>query len=315
MQISELTDQIKILSSKAGFHKIGVAPAGEAKHGLFLTEWLEQGRHGKMRWMENYQEQRLNLKAFYPNARSVLMLAQNYFTPQPRSGQPHSAKISRYAWGKDYHRIMRKNLKQLLKMIRELDSAIGGRLFVDTAPIMEKQWAHTAGIGWQGKNTNILTREYGSWIFLGGIVINRELIYDQPAIDRCGSCTACIDACPTAALSPYQLDARRCISYLTIELRDAAIPEEFAPHLQNWIFGCDICQDVCPWNRFARDTDEADYFPLEKNIDPPFKELAEMTEEQFQAQFQKSPVRRAKYAGFMRNVKANLQNLSHQVSD
>jgi len=306
MSKAELSIRIKELAGEAGFHKAGIARAGRASHGDDLVEWLRLGQHGTMRWMENYVDQRLDVQAFFPGARSVIMVAQNYYTPFQHDENLETAKISRYAWGHDYHKIIRKKLKFLLYKIQELDQDIAGRIFVDTAPVMEKQWAQTAGIGWQGKNTNLLTREFGSWVFLGGIVVNLELEYDEPVIDYCGNCTACLDACPTKALSPYHLDARRCIAYLTIELRDDSLPEEFIPSLQNWIFGCDICQDVCPWNRFSNETDELLYRPEPQNLNPRLTELGKMTESGFADRFRQSPVRRARFSGLMRNIRAVL---------
>jgi epoxyqueuosine reductase len=198
---------------------------------------------------------------------------------------------------------MKKKLKNLLLQIQEIDASINGRISVDTAPIMEKIWAEKAGIGWQGKHTNIISREMGSWIFLGEIVVNKELEYDLPAEDMCGSCSRCIQACPTdAIIEPYHLDATRCISYLTIEYRDKSIPEKFKGKFNSYIFGCDICQEVCPWNKYQKETSEAAYYPKNENDKTRFSELAKISEEAFKKRFNKSPVKRTGWKNFVRNV-------------
>ncbi len=309
MNKKEITKRIKQLARDTGFHKVGIAPAQRPPHSDFLREWLMQGRHGEMHWMERYLEKRLNVQTLYPQARSVIVVAHNYFTDHSHAQNVAYGKISRYAWGNDYHKIIKKKLKHFLNDIRKkVDPSIEGRLFVDSAPVQEKLFAQAAGIGWQGKNTNIISREMGSWFFLGELIINRELVYDEAAPDYCGSCTACIEACPTQALQPYHIDARKCISYLTIELWDKPIPDELAGRLNNWIFGCDICQDVCPWNRFAKESDEAGYQPAEGNVKPLLEELLHLTPEDFKQRFKKSPVYRAKYENFMRNVRAVAEN-------
>ena len=306
---SQLSAQIKKTAITAGFHKVGIAAARPLEKSMYLEEWLGLKKHGTMYWMEMKLEKRLDVTKLYPDAKSVISVAHNYYTNHQHANDRNKGKISRYAWGKDYHKIIKKKLKHLLKEIRMLDSSIDGRIFVDTPPIQDKLWAQEAGIGWQGKNTNIITREIGSWIFLGEIVINKELEYDQPATDFCGSCNACIDACPTQALEPYQLDAIKCLSYLTIEFWDQPIPKEFESKMHNWIFGCDICQDVCPWNNFARETDETNYRPAEGNVEPDLDELNQLTDEQYKKRFSKSPVSRAKYNNFMRNVRTVIKNI------
>lgn len=304
MEIASLSNNIKQLALRIGFHKVGIAQAQVLPQSGYLKEWLNQGHHGKMSWMENYLDKRLDVGKLYPEAESVLVVGHNYYTPPQHSGDASMGKISRYAWGRDYHKIIKKKLKQLLIGIQQLDSGIEGRIFTDTAPLQEKLWAQQAGIGWQGKSTNILSREFGSWLFLGEIVINKPLLYDQPAIDHCGNCTACLTACPTNALEPFRLNASRCISYLTIELWDEPISEPLAGKLNNWIFGCDICQDVCPWNRFAKETDEPAYQPIPENIQPSLAQLAAMSADEFARRFGKSAVKRAKYKNFLRNIKA-----------
>ncbi len=312
MTLHEKAQTVKQLALQAGFQKVGIAEAKPLPKADYLTEWLGQGQHGTMEWMEHFLQKRMDVQQFYPGACSVIMVAHNYYSAEAHSDRPQKGKISRYAWGQDYHKIIKKKLKHVLRALQESIPGLEGRLFTDTAPIQEKLWAEQAGIGWQGKNTNILTRDYGSWIFLGGIVINQKLEYDRQIQDYCGSCTACIDACPTRALTPYQLDARRCISYLTIEYRGQELPEELAPKLGNWVFGCDICQDVCPWNRNARPTTETRYQPAPENIQPQLAELLQITEEDFKKRFKKTPVFRAKYSHFKRNVSNALQN-SHSA--
>ncbi len=304
-----LTSFIKDNLLDAGFHQVGIARAEKLQRADYLTNWLAGSNHGTMRWMENYPEKRKDITKYFPSARSVVIVAHNYYTDIPHSRSMKKGKISRYAWGRDYHKIIKKTLKGIFNRIKEIQPEVEGRLFVDTAPVQEKLWAQQAGIGWQGKHTNIISREYGSWIFLGGIALNIELEYEQPAIDHCGKCTACIDACPTNALEPYVLDARRCISYLTIENKDKQIPPEFEGKMQNWIFGCDICQDVCPWNRKAIVTNESHYYPEQNNIAPDLEDLSKINEDEFRNRFAKSPVSRTRYKYFSRNVKTVLKNL------
>lgn len=308
MDKQHLTQFIKDKALEIGFHKVGIAKAEKLPRSDYLKEWLLKGSHGSMQWMENYLDKRLDVTKLFPGAKSIVAVGLNYYTPHKHSQEKEHGKISRYAWGeKDYHKVLKKKLKQLLQQIKSVDESIAGRLFVDTAPIQDKLWAQQAGLGWQGKHTNIISQDYGSWLFLGELVLNMELSYDAPIQDYCGSCTACIDACPTEALEPYKIDATKCISYLTIEMWDKPIPDEQANKLNNWIFGCDICQDVCPWNRFEQETDHPDFQPITENIEPDLKELSKMTEEGFRLRFKKSPVYRAKHKNFMRNVNTVMQ--------
>ncbi len=308
MERSGLSALIKEKARAIGFDKVGIAAARPLRNASYLREWLQDGFQGEMHWMERYLEKRLDVTKLYPSAKSVVVVAHNYYTPVDHSRDTAKGKISRYAWGHDYHKIMRKKLKLLLSELRQIEPTLEGRLFVDSAPVQEKLWARQAGIGWQGKNTNLLTREMGSWIFLGELIVNKELICDEPLTDYCGRCTACIDACPTGALQPYKLDARKCISYLTIEHRDKPIAGELAAKMGNWIFGCDICQEVCPWNSFARETKETGYFPEADNIEPELTRLVQMSDEQFKKRFKKTPVFRAGPKNFLRNVRIALQN-------
>jgi len=303
----KLTETIKKIILNSGFHKVGISDATIQPKSSFLESWLDNKYHGDMKWMENYKDKRLDIQKLFPGAKSVISVAHNYYTPEKHSDSQEHGKISRYAWGEDYHSIIKKKLKNALNEIKKLNNNINGQICVDSAPAMDKLWAEKSGIGWQGKHTNIISKEYGSWIFLGELILNTELDYDPPMEDFCGTCTACINACPTnAIIEPYVLDANKCISYLTIEYWNKPIPEEFSGKMKNWIFGCDICQDVCPWNKFQKPTDEKRYFPKEKNVNPELKELAGMTEEEYKKKFNKSPVSRPGWKNFIRNVEASL---------
>jgi epoxyqueuosine reductase len=303
-----LSDTIKEFARELGFHKVGITTASQPPKSKYLREWLDNGFHGKMTWMEKNKVVRLDIQKIFPKARSVICVAHNYYTSPLLSPDKEYAKISRYAWGVDYHKIMKKKLKKLLDNIKKYDSAINGRICVDSAPILEKLWAEQAGLGWQGKNTNLITRDFGSWVFLGELIVDADLEYDQPGKDFCGKCQACVDACPTSALLyPYVLDARRCISYLTIEYWDEPIPKYLAKKMDNWVFGCDICQEVCPWNRFQKNSDEERYLPLQSNEQPILNNLAQINEQEYKQRFKKSPILRPGWKNFVRNIKTVLK--------
>jgi epoxyqueuosine reductase len=303
-----LTDNIKKFARELGFHKVGITGTKQPSKSAYLKNWLHNGYHGRMTWMEGNNELRMDIRKFFPEARSVICVAHNYYTPLQHTAEKGYARISRYAWGEDYHKIMKKKLKQLLHTIKKYVPKINGRVCVDSAPILEKLWAEQAGIGWQGKNTNIITREFGSWVFLGEIIVDVELEFDEPGKDYCGKCQACLDACPTKALShPYILDARRCLSYLTIEYWDEPIPDHLAKKMENWVFGCDICQEVCPWNKFRKETDEKHYLPRQSNLNPPLNNLAILSDEDYKQRFKKSPILRPGWRNFIRNVKTVLK--------
>lgn len=299
---------IKQKALSLGFSKIGIAGVQKLSRSSFLKKWIAQGKHGKMNWMEKHLDKRMDIKLLFPKAKSVIVVGLNYYSQEQHSNNPMDAKISRYAWGKDYHKILKQRLKKLLLQIQKENSRVEGRICVDTAPIQDKMWAAKAGIGWQGKNTNIISRDFGSWLFLGELILNIDLDYDEPIEDYCGSCSACIDACPTSALVPYKLDAEKCISYMTIEMWDEPIPKEHKSKLKNWVFGCDICQDVCPWNSFQQQTETAEFKPVEKNINPKIDDLLELSEQEFNKRFKKTPVYRAKYKNFIRNVRTIKEN-------
>jgi epoxyqueuosine reductase len=304
--MENLTAKIKKMAIDQGFDKIGITTVIQPEKSQLLEKWLKKNYQGTMEWMSRYKNMRADIKKLYPNARSVISVAYNYYSDFKHSSMAGNGKISRYAWGEDYHNIMKKKLKHLLQEIKKQSPQINGQICVDTAPIMEKLWAEQAGLGWQGKHTNLITRDFGSWVFLGELIVDCRLEYDAPIGDYCGSCQACINACPTGAIvEPYQLDANKCISYLTIEYWDKPIPEEQKKNMNGWIFGCDICQDVCPWNRFSHNTSEKRFLPKEDNISPPLDEWSFMNESTYKRRFKKSPILRTGYANFIRNIKAN----------
>ncbi|TXF91127.1 tRNA epoxyqueuosine(34) reductase QueG [Neolewinella aurantiaca] len=299
-----LSEEVKARALRAGFSFVGIAKAERMdEEARKLEEWLNQGNHGTMRWMENHFEKRVDPTKLVPGAKSVVSLLYNYF-PEDDTPSQEAPKISRYAYGQDYHKVIRHKLKDLVAELELLVGApIDGRVFVDSAPVMERDWAKRAGVGWTGKNTLLINPKAGSYFFLAEIISDLDLTPDTQIKDYCGSCTACIDACPTEAISPqgYLVDGSKCISYLTIELREA-IPEEFAGRMEGWAFGCDICQEVCPWNRFSKPHHEPAF-----NAHPDLpamnqREMTEMTEEVFRRVFQKSAVKRTKYVGLRRNI-------------
>jgi epoxyqueuosine reductase len=299
----ELSDQIKKLALEVGFSKAGITSAAPFEAASeHLNEWLSNGMQGYMSYMVRNQEKRRDPQEILPGAKSILSLALNYFTPVAHNDS--HLKISRYAWGTDYHEIIPHMLSDLLDRIKTIAPGCEGRYYVDTGPVLEKAVAERAGIGWIGKHTNVITRELGSWVFLAEIFLTIELEADAPAEDLCGSCTKCIDACPTNAIvEPYVVDARKCLSYLTIELKtEHSIPNDLADHFANWLYGCDICQDVCPWNRFEQPTAEEAFVPRPQNLTLTREEVVEMTQEEFSERFRKSPVKRTKLAGLKRNA-------------
>ena len=298
-------EAIKIRAWELGFDPVGIVAAEElTAEGARLREWLAANLHGKMGYLGRDPEMRTDPRRLMPAARSVVCVALNYYQPDKHVDDPEVGKISRYAWGDDYHEVLRDKLKQLLGWITEQVPEVEGRICVDSAPIMDKAWAVRAGLGWIGKHTSVITRKYGSWVFLGELLLSIELDYDQLIEpDHCGKCTACLDACPTGALiEPYRLDATKCISYGTIELRDEVLPEPIGSNLENWVFGCDICQDVCPWSRFSKPTPEARFTPREGVTAPGLAELIALTQTEFSTRFRLSPIKRTKLAGLRRNA-------------
>ncbi len=307
-----LTARIKERALELGFHKVGVVPAAPLPDARArLEEWLRRGYHGEMSWMARDPEQRADPRLVMPEARSVVVVALNYFTPHEHPpADPTAGKISRYAWGDDYHDVVGGKLKELLAWIKAECPAAEGKACVDIQPLMDKAWAVRAGLGWIGKHTNLITREYGSWVFLGELLVNLELDYDtQTSEDHCGTCTLCIEACPTGAIAePYVVDSNRCISYATIELRAPELPPTVAGKLDGWLYGCDICQDVCPWNRFEQPTTETRFEPREGEVSADLARLLELTPDAYAARFRRTAVKRAKLAGLQRNARALKKN-------
>ncbi|MFI5172069.1 MAG: tRNA epoxyqueuosine(34) reductase QueG [Chitinophagales bacterium] len=297
-----ITSFIKRAAAGAGFSFCGISKAEKLDdEARLLEQWLKQNRHGKMSYMENHFDMRVDPGKLVPGARSVISLMYNYYTRQKRADD--GFKISTYALGEDYHEVIRNKLNALIKLIKETAGDFHSRVFVDSAPVLEKAWAVKSGIGWQAKNTNIINRNAGSFFFLAEIICDLDLIYDGPVKDHCGTCTACIDACPTDALhDPYFIDATKCISYLTIELKDELLPKEFSDKMEGYIFGCDICQDVCPWNRFSKQHTEPKFLPSDtfSNMQP--DDWIELTEERFNTIFKNSAVKRTKFKGLKRNI-------------
>ena len=298
-----LSGKIRQRSLELGIDKIGFAPAAtlERDRERFF-DWLGLGFQGEMAWLEREPEKRADPRLIFPEARSVISVAVNYYTPAPHET---SGKISRYAWGDDYHDVVKEKLTSLLEWIVSADPNAAGKVCVDTVPVMERAWAQQAGLGWIGKNSNLITKDFGSWVFLGEILLNLELEYDVPVADHCGNCTACIDACPTEAIvEPFVVDSNKCISYSTIELRSETLPDEIASNLNGWVYGCDICQDVCPWNRFEKPTDENRFSPRNDETSLDLDVVESFTPETYAARFRKSAMKRTKLAGLKRNARA-----------
>jgi len=295
------SELIKQEAKRLGFLSCGISKAGFLKEEApKLERWLQEGRHGTMSWMERHFDKRLDPTILVPGAKSVVSLLLNYF-PSETQNNADAPRISKYAYGKDYHYVIKDKLKALLHFVQTEIGAVQGRVFVDSAPVMDKVWAAKSGLGWQGKNTNLISTKTGSYFFIAELILDLELTYDTPATDHCGTCTACIDACPTQALTPYQIDASKCISYLTIELKDE-IPETFRGKMENWAFGCDICQEVCPWNRFSKPHTEPDFEPASDWLQWTKSEWEEITEVVFTKIFKESAVKRTKYKGLKRNL-------------
>ncbi|WP_418499103.1 tRNA epoxyqueuosine(34) reductase QueG [Flagellimonas sp.] len=299
--ISQRTSLIKAEAKRLGFLSCGVSKAGfleeEAPR---LEKWLNQNRHGEMQYMENHFDKRLDPTKLVEGSKSVISLLLNYFPSEQQN--PDSYKISKYAYGTDYHFVIKDKLKSLLHFIQEKIGEVHGRAFVDSAPVLDKAWAAKSGLGWIGKHSNLLTQQVGSFYFIAELMVDLELEYDTPVTDHCGTCTACIDACPTQAIvEPYVVDGSKCISYFTIELKNE-IPGEFQGKFDEWMFGCDVCQDVCPWNRFSKPHREPLFDPNPELLSFTKKDWEEITEDVFKKVFQKSAVKRTKLSGLKRNI-------------
>lgn len=305
MNNSNVTYLIKKKALDLGFTHIGVAkaePLDEEK--LHLLEWLQSGFHATMEYMSRNVERRGDPRLILPGAKTIIAVAMNYHTPFSHASTEHVGKISRYAWGDDYHDIMGEKLNHLSMFVCELIPDAECKVYVDTGPMMDKAWAVRAGIGWLGKHANVITRDQGSWIFLGEVITTAQLNCDIPIEDFCGTCTRCIQACPTNAIVvPYVIDSNKCISYQTIESKAETIPDTLGERFDNWIYGCDICQDVCPWNSFATETNEIRFNPHEGNVTPVLDELSTLTQDKFSGRFKNSPIKRAKLKGLLRNVR------------
>lgn len=309
--------QIKEAAQAIGFHLVGIAavtPDSRQSGQAALLTWLQQGYQADMAWMTNPKRQ--DIHQVMPGVKSVICVGLNYYTPVARPTGEAYAKISRYGWGRDYHRILHKKLKALTTWLQAQAPEIEAKFYADTGPIQDKVWAEQAGLGWIAKNGNLITRDYGSWVFLGEVLTNLELSPDLPHLPHCGTCTRCMDACPTGAIpTPHVVDANRCIAYHTIENRAETLPEAIAPHLQGWVAGCDICQDVCPWNqRFAQATDVTDFYPRPWNVSPTLTELAELSDTDYDARFTGSALRRIKPWMLRRNARASLEGIRHSPS-
>ena len=315
-----LSDQIRAHARELGFDLVGIVPAEALTHEYeHLRKWLARGYHGEMSWMARDPEMRTDPRKLFSEARSVVVVALNYYTPESHAANPETGKVSRYAWGDDYHDVVGAKLRALLSWIQQQEPEATGKVCVDIQPLMDKAWAVRAGLGWLGKHTNLITKERGSWVFIGELLLNLELDYNREQIeDHCGTCTLCIDACPTAAITePYVLDSTKCISYATIELRANEIPAEVANHLDGWLYGCDICQDVCPWNRFAEATAEHRFAPRADNVNAELAAVLELTPADYAERFRGSAMKRAKLVGLQRNARAllNVASTPHHTCD
>lgn len=293
---------IKSEAARLGFLDCGIAEATFLeREAPRLEDWLERNLHGQMHYMQNHFDKRLDPRLLVDGAKSVISLSYNYYPEQKQREDAYH--ISKYAYGEDYHHVIKAKLKELLYSIQETIGEVSGRAFVDSAPVLERAWAERAGLGWNGKHTLLIQKQQGSFFFLAELIIDLELAYDAPfTTDHCGSCTKCIDACPTEAILPNNtIDGSKCISYFTIELKDN-IPNEFKDQMENWMFGCDICQDVCPWNRFSSPHKEPLFQPQKELLNMSKKEWEEITQDTFQKVFKKSAVKRTKYSGITRNI-------------
>jgi epoxyqueuosine reductase len=297
------TNLIKEKASELGFFSCSISEAQfleeEARD---LETWLKNGFHGRMSYMENHFDKRLDPRLLVDGARSVVTLLYNYYSEQSQSDS-EAPKISMYAYGEDYHQVVKDKLKELLRFISDHIGEVNGRAFVDSAPVMDKAWAKRSGAGWIGKHTNLISKRAGSYFFIAELILDLELESDGPVTDHCGTCTRCIDACPTEAIvAPYVVDGSKCISYLTIELKDQLIPSEFQGKMDQWMFGCDVCQTVCPWNRFSKQHSEPRFEPKGNLLDLTSRDWTDLTEELFNELFKGSAVKRTKFSGLKRNI-------------
>jgi epoxyqueuosine reductase len=306
--LHNLASQLKQQALALGFHQVGIAQVAHQSDVAtqHLQTWLRQGWHADMMWMANPKRQ--DIHTVMPDVKSVVCVALNYYVPIARPVGSQYGKISRYGWGQDYHKVLHKRLKALTHWLQAQGDSIQARYYADTGPVQDKVWAQRAGLGWIAKNGNLITRKHGSWVFLGEVLTNLDLPSDRPHTAHCGTCTRCLDACPTGAIpQPYVVDANRCIAYHTIENRAAELPAAIAANLQGWVAGCDICQEVCPWNqRFAQPTDVSEFYPRPWNIAPRLRDLATLTEAEYEHRFTGSALRRIKPWMLRRNAQSSL---------
>ena len=298
------THYIKSYASRLGFDYCAIARAQKLdEDAQRLEKWLNQGMHGAMGCMERYFDLRVDPTRLVPGAKSVITLLKNYYPSHEQENE--SPRISKYAYGKDYHEVIRVRMNEFLQLIQENIGEVNGRGFVDSAPVLERSWAQRSGLGWIGKNGNLINKQSGSFFFIATLITDLSLDYDDPfAKDFCGSCTRCIDACPTGAILPGKVvNGSQCISYFTIELKEQLIPAEMNGKFDNWAFGCDTCQDVCPWNRFSKPNNESEFTPIPEILNLSSREWEEMTEESFRKIFKDSPISRTKWKGMQRNIK------------
>jgi epoxyqueuosine reductase len=312
MDKAKYTSLIRNKALDLGFDACGFAKAEQlGEEARRLERWLNEERHGTMDWMGRNFEKRVDPTLLVPGSKTVVSLIANYHHPKhlKQIGNKDEPLIAKYAQGRDYHKVLKKKLKKLFQYTVEIAGGVEGRFFVDSAPVLDKTWAVKAGLGWMGKNSNILNKNFGSWFFIAEMIIDLELVYDGPVTDHCGTCTRCIDACPTDAIyEPYRVDATRCISYLTIEHK-GEIDKKYHTDIENWVFGCDICQDVCPWNSKAKLAQMVDLHPRPKVTEKNLDDWLQVDEEQFNKIFEGSAVRRTKYSGFIRNLEIIQNNL------
>lgn len=325
--MSSTTNLLRQTALEQGFHAVGIArvtssrltqessPKNRSCEDLFdrLRNWLAQGYHGTMEWMGRSPERRSNPSQVLQNCRSIISLGINYWTDVAPDERRGNGRIARYAWGEDYHRVFKKKLEKFELTLKSFEPSCHTRSYVDTGPVMEKFWAQQAGLGWIGKHSNLVSPTFGSWLLLGEILTTAELEADEPGVDLCGTCTLCLQACPTGAIvEPYVVDATKCISYLTIESREdrQSLARDLQTRIGNRIFGCDDCLDACPYNAFASATDEPTLYATDLTQSPNLSQLSELSEEEFSRTFARSPIRRAKFSGFQRNVAIALTNES-----
>lgn len=308
---ARLAADLKAEALRLGFTACGISRAERLdEEARRLEQWLGEGRHATMSWMENHFEKRVDPRRLVEGAQTVVSVLHNYYQGIPQPDAADVGLVSRYAWNDDYHDVMKERLRLLFSWLDERVGGVGGRVFVDSAPVLDKVWAAKSGLGWTGKHSNLINQKLGSFFFIGEMIVDVPLPADSPTSDHCGTCTRCIDACPTQAIyEPHRVDASRCISYLTIEHRRDDIHPDLQALMGRWVYGCDICQDVCPWNKFARATDESHYLPRQNVRDVGLEEWEELDIEEFRERFRRSPVKRAKFDGFKRNVRIARGNI------